>query len=394
MTATWPQHALDDRKFADVFQLAQNFELHCAKVYDHAVTHPDCAPSADYVMQLVSQAYRAVHSLHMQKIATEYLDTNTATAALEKNAKEYHERCELSSADKNEPMEASAAEEPAQAVPSLGLMDILTEEFDEDDEEEDEEWEESDEETDEDDEYYEYCEGSDSDSEMEALAEISESEQKNPLEGRQQAGEAPTKNFTKIPEHQTTAKDTPPPISIFKDQAMHDRITAALQNLSFTQAEPEDAPLARVETHVDCPQTDSTACSADEPEEAPLARVLTHIDCPQTDSTALSKNESEEAPLARLETHIDRPKTDSTAYSTGDAHSEATAVQTKSHQQTVLRHSVTAPADNVRKASPDSPGLHRKFSLRSSPSGLSRRLKTVCHKYAGRVMVPIRGKAN
>ncbi|CAI7662958.1 unnamed protein product [Penicillium bialowiezense] len=381
MTSAWPQHTLDGRKFDDVFQLAQTFELHCAKVYDHALNHPDCAPSADYVMQLVSQAYRAVHSLHMQKTATEYLDMGTATAALEKNAKEYHERCELSSVDDNEPAEAETADEPVPTAPSVGLMDILTEDFGEDDEE-DSEWEESDEDTD--DEYYEYCEGSDSDSEMEELAELSKIELAKPLERAKQAGDAQTKVLTKIPERQTTAIGaTNPPISIFKDQAMHDRITAALRNMSLPPDEPEETTLEKVETHIDSPKTDSTACPTEEPEQAPLVQVETHIDHPKMDTTAYSTDEPEEAPL-----------TDSTACSTDDAHSEATAVQTKSHQQTVLQHSITAPAANTRKASLDSTHFQRKLSMRSSASGLSRKFKTVCYKYAGRVMVPIRGKAN
>lgn len=312
----------------------------------------------------MSKAYRAVHSLQMQKIATEYLDMSTATAALEKNAKEYHERCELPFVDNREPVQAEAADEPIQTAPSVGLWDILTEDFDEDDEE-DSEWEESDEDTD--DEYYEYCEGSDSDSEMEALAEVSNIELAKPLERTKHAGDAQPQVLTKMPEHKTASIGaTKPPTSIFKDQAMHDRITAALRNMSFPPDEPEEAPLARVETHIDHPKMDTTAYSADEPEDAPLVRG---------------------------QTHIERPKTDSTAYSTDDAHSEATAVQTKSHQQTILQHSTTAPVNNTRKASVDSAVLQRKLSMRSA-SGLSQRLKTVCYKFAGRVMVPIRGKTN
>ncbi|KAJ5535536.1 hypothetical protein N7527_001790 [Penicillium freii] len=157
----------------------------------------------------------------MQKIATEYLDMSTATAALEKNAKEYHERCELPFVDNRETVQAEAADEP------------------------------------------------------------------------------------------------------------------------------EEAPLARVETHIDSPKTDSTACSTDEPEKAPLTQVETHIDHPKMDTTAYSAEEPEDAPLVRGQTHIERPKTDSTAYSTDDAYSEATAVQTKSHQQTILQHSTTAPVDNT-----------------------------------------------
>lgn len=217
----------------------------------------------------MSKAYRAVHSLQMQKIATEYLDMSTATAALEKNAKEYHERCELPFVDNREPVQAEAADEPIQTAPSVGLWDILTEDFDEDDEE-DSEWEVSDEDTD--DEYYEYCEGSDSDSEMEALAEVSNIELAKPLERTKHAGDAQPQVLTKMPEHKTASIGaTKPPTSIFKDQAMHDRITAALRNMSFPPDEPEEAPLARVETHIDHPKMDTTAYSADEPEDATWA---------------------------------------------------------------------------------------------------------------------------
>ncbi|CAG8416618.1 unnamed protein product [Penicillium salamii] len=335
MTTSWPDHTLDDSKFEDVFQLAQKFELHCTKVYSHAATHPDSAPSADYVMQLVSQAYRAVHSLHMQKIASAYLDSGAATAALETKAKEYRD---ASSDNDIHPVEAVKEETPQ--APSAGLVDLLNGDF-EDDEEEDSEWEESDEETD--DEYYEYCEGSDSDSnsDLEELARTSRIDLSQPFQ--QKSSDEQAREPTDAPQTQTTItkEETPPtPVSITQDQAMHDRITAALQNLTLPSEEPEDVPLTRVETYIDTSMPNCTMSP-------------TH------------------------ETHR------------GD-----TAVQIESHQEPKLEHFATAPTLNTTKSGAESVALHRKISMRSSPGGLSRRLKTVCYKFAGRAMVPVRGKVN
>lgn len=138
---------------------------------------------------------------------------------------------------------------------------------------------------------------------------------------------------------------SPPPISITQDKAMHDRITAALQTLSLPCNKPEEVPLTRVETHIDCLPTN----------------------------------------------------TDSTTPPTDDTHSEATTVQVESRPETPQQVPQQVPAplaarSSMRNRSLDA-SLERKLSSRSS-SGSLRRLKTVCHKYVGRVLVPIRGKAN
>ncbi|CAG7957250.1 unnamed protein product [Penicillium salamii] len=367
MTTSWPAHTLDDSKFEDVFQLAQKFELHCAQVYSHAATHPDSAPSADYVMQLVSQAYRAVHSLHMQKIASAYLDSGAAVAALETKAKEYRD-----ASSNNDTHSVEAVEEETPQVPGAGLVDLLNGDF-EDDEEEDSEWEESDEETD--DEYYEYCEGSDSDSnsDLEELARTSRIDLSQPIQQNEMSNDAQAREPTYAPKTQTTIakEETPPPVSIIQDQAMHDRITAALQNLTLPSEEPEDVPLTRVETYIDPSMTTCTMSPTHE----------TH-------------REPEDVPLTRVKTYIDPSMTTCAMSATHETHSEDSAVQIESHQEPKLEHFATAPAHNTTKSGAESVALHRKISMRSSPGGISRRLKTVCYKFAGRAMVPVRGKVN
>lgn len=332
MTTSWPEHALDESSYKDVFHLAEIFELHCAKVYDHAATHPDDAASADYVMQLVSQAYRAVHSLHMQTIASKYLEMGAATAALESKAIEYREGRGLSSADENHTVEVETADEAITNTPSFGLEDLLNGDF-EDDDEEDSNWEESGKETD--DEYYEYSEGSDSDSELDEMAKVPRTEQALlPLAENKQVDDQPLlgpNNATEIQKPITKDTIPPPPASIIQDQATHDKITAALRRLSLPCNEPEEIPLARVETHIDRPMTKSSAAPLD----------------------------------------ITR--------------SEATAVPTESGQELPLKNFITAPVSNsIRDPSLDASRLRRKLSMRSSPRGLPRRLKTVCHKYVGR----------
>jgi hypothetical protein len=420
---------LDDSNLNDVFQLAQTFESHCAKVYDHASSHPDGAASADYVMQLVSQAYRAVHSLHMQKLASSYLDMGAATAALQIKATEYRESREVSpdrktahlpaagntilnanfgedeedadwkeagGAERHERYEYSEGsdadseseseelantprievsrphEETMNTVPGVALENILDGDFEGD--EEDSDWEESEEDSD--DERYEYSEGSDIDSEDEIAETPTIEEPHQPIpEKSSTAVEPPIKvnNATNNPVS-ITEKQTPPPttISIFKDQAMHDRITAALQSLSLPSNE-EEIPLARVETQIDT--------SSNEPEESSLTRAITHIDIPN--------NDSENRSLARVNTHIDCSA--NTAPFT-DTQSEDTAVQAESPRETTREPPATAPASSMPN-SIQATRFRRNLSLRSS-SGFPRRLKSVCSKFVGRAMVPIRGRAN
>ncbi|KAJ5746947.1 uncharacterized protein N7511_008643 [Penicillium nucicola] len=340
MTTSWPEHTLNDSKFNDVFQLAQIFELHCAKVYDHAATHPDGAASAEYVMQLVSQAYRAVHSLHMQKMASTYLDMSTATAALESKAMEYRESRTLSSADENKAFGIETKDETTH-VPDIRLEDLLNEDFDEEDDDEDSNWEESEEDTD--DEYYEYCSGSDLDSELEELAmapRIEVTEVTSLVEEDQPSYEQPSleRNTIITQEPVATETPTPTPISFIKDQAMHDRITAALQSLSIPNHEPNEIPLAKVETQIDNTANQST------------------------------------------------PPTD-------DANSEATTIQIESSQEMPLEDSATVPDSEILDSSIDPNRLRRNSSIGLSSRGFPRRLRTVCYKFVGKAMVPIRGRS-
>jgi hypothetical protein len=317
------------------------------------------------------------------------LDLEVATATLDNKAKEYSQGPGLLSpvhdAKPCEPEpETEIHTETNENEVRVGLEDLLTGDFEDEDEEEDSDWsDESD--SDEDDEYYEYCSGSEAEldlDELEAVARTStfqnaqnalqaEIEEKknaiieervleaNDIIANQQP--VPTTTTTtmpmamSIPENENETP-SPPPVSIIQDQAMHDRISAALRTI----------PLP---------------CHESELEEIPLARMETHT-----------------VPLARVQTR--RPETNSTVSPTDDT-SEATAVQTEeSSPGTRCTTSVTAPpavtpagaGGMARKPSFDATRLHRKLSMRSSSAGgLPRRLKTVCYKYVRRAMVPIRG---
>lgn len=382
---SWPEHTFIDTNFKDVSQLAQVFELHCAKIYAHAANHPDHPASADYVRELVSQAYRAVHSLNMQNMASSCLDLEVAIATLDNKAKEYRQIPELSppthDAKPAEP-ELELTTETTEDHTGAGLKDILTGNFEDEDSEEDSDWDESESETD--DEYYEYCSGSDAEldeDELEAVARTSTLQQIQQTQSLPQSTKTPIKEEKELEEEnsaertgaiqeereegeeESTLKEdsdtpSPPPVSIIQDQAMHDRITAALRTIPLPchESELEEIPLARVE-------------------EPPLTRVLTHVPRPQTRSTV----------------------------SPDDTQSEATAVQTESnHDNRQCTTSATAPAATTttataigtRKTSFDAGRLHRKLSMRSSPANLPRRLKTVCYKYVRRAMVPIRGQSS
>lgn len=390
MATSWPEHTSIETNFKNAFQLAEVFELHCAKIYAHAANHPDHHASADYVRELVSQAYRAVHSLNMQNTASSLLDLQVATATLDDKAKEY---CPVSTS-KTLPLPTGGEINGNENTVTPGLKDLLTGEYEDEDEEEDSDWEESEEDTD--DEYYEYCSGSDAeldDDELEAVARTTSFQQTIQEEKKSNANPTLNTNSTSKPtpnpnpnpstslstteetspnqdkidskkeESIDVTKDetpSPQPVSIIQDQAMHDRITAALRTL----------PLP---------------CHESELEEIPLQRVMTHVPRPPTQSTVSPTTE--------------------------DTQSEATAVQTRSNQEgtcAVVETSVTAPAAPVvsvtgddlgrgrqkKKDSFDAERLQRKLSMRSSPADFPRRFKTVCYKYVRRAMVPLRGQAN
>ncbi|KAJ5223777.1 hypothetical protein N7468_008319 [Penicillium chermesinum] len=347
MALQWPTQ-LDDSRFEDVFDLAQTFELYCAKVYDHATLHPDDVAPADYMMQFVSQAYRAVHSLHMHKKASEYLDLDIATADLQRDAAKYREACNLESTAEPRPTEIANLPAPEnedeneETSPRSALADLLNGNF-EDEDEEDSDWEESEEETD--DEYYEYCEGSDVESELGEMRVVTGPEgDEPPSENQHTLYELPDKVSISEKEQSNSAPlppaPTPPTASILQDQAMRDRITAALENMSFASGEPEPTPSEQTRTQ------------------------SAHSTVPSTTS------------------------------SSQDTQSDATAVQTNSNQDAPpLVPSVTAPPEKMtRKSSLDAFGIHRKLSKSSSPNGIPQRLRTVCYKYVRRAMVPVRGK--
>lgn len=344
----WPEQLPQDIQFDNVFDLAQTFESHCAKIYDHATLHPNDVASADYVMRLVSQAYRAVHSLHVQKKALDFWDLNTATAELRKHALKERETCNVETIEHAKVIETpelpvnDQQEEPQHGT----LADLINGDF-EDDEEEDSDWEESEEETD--DEYYEYCEGSDADSELEALGTVAEVEHDEKTITKPQSIQSEEKSDAPEKNEKEETKDAslPPTVPILQDQAMHDRITAALQHMNFSQADPEPKP---------------------EPETVVLEPIQTQSD----HSTSLSDSSS-----------------------TRDTQSEATAVQTNSNQDAphLQPSTIISPEKAAQKPSFDAVRLPRKLAEGSVPTDIPRRLKTVCYKYVRRAMVPIRGKA-
>lgn len=360
MALQWPKQLAAHSHFESVFDLAQDFEIHCAKVYDHAALHPTDVVSADYVMQFVSHAYRAVHSLHMQKKALEFCDLSTATADLQRNAIKFRETRDLDPVHNTHDETASPSPDETEENPRRNtLADLINGNFEDDEEDEDSDWDESEEETD--DEYYEYCEGSDAESELDGLEAIAEAEQEAVEDVS--AKVSPELDENAEPAEPCEKKNTsetsasPPPVPILQDQAMHDRITAALQKLSLPCEEVEPA-------------------SSEPVESAPA--------------------ESEPATLEQIQSVSNRSIAPSTTPSTQYTQSEATAVQTNSDQDAppLEASTVAQPEKPAQKTSFDAVRLQRKLSKSSSPADIPRRLKTVCHKYVRRAMVPIRAKAH
>ncbi|KAJ5272342.1 hypothetical protein N7478_007467 [Penicillium angulare] len=349
MANQWPRYdELDSSNLQDSFQLAREFELHCVKVFDHAARHPSDAASADYVMQFAAQAYQAVHSLYIQRLSSSYWDLKVATSELESRAIDYREGRESLIPNNTHPCKVpppldhqekeNLAIDVNETIPPSDIgKEECYEEQEEEESEDDDDWEESEEETD--DEYYEYYEGSDADSELEELATVdthniaTHSSAKDPVEDH------------KIPHIVSTSeralpKDPTPPstTSILQDQAMHDRITAALQQIFIPLEDPNQTSLERTET-----QTTHTS--------HPPVYTITPPVTPPAD----------------------------------DTQSEATAAQTQSNQESAQE------ASAINRKSFDAGPLHRKLTS-GSPNGMPRRLKTVCYKYIRRAMVPIRGK--
>lgn len=360
MESQWPEPSFVSGEFKDVFQFAQTFELHCAKVYDHAAKYPDGAASATYVMDLVSQAYRAVHSLHMQKMATWYLDQDTATASLQSKAMEYRETQELPPSDNTEAV-ASAEdvdEDQREATVRRDIENFFSHDLEEDSDDSD--WDESSEE-DSDDEYYEYNE--ESEEEDEDLRGIRRTQrvrtiQEVPEDDLPEMNQSPPINLT-APKNADTTDDAAftPPIMSPEEQAAHDRITAALERISAKFEDADPVPVARVQTRT----------------KIPLQQTPPPTDGSQSEATTI-RAESTGDPLSPPQTAIERG---SSAPGTTSAAPVAPVLE--------LKASYDGTGVTVAQGS---------LSRRASVAVLPRRIKTVCHRYVRRAMLPIRGKAH
>ncbi|KAJ5737870.1 uncharacterized protein N7483_002995 [Penicillium malachiteum] len=348
MANRWPDNNFNDSEVSNVFQLAQTFELHCAQVYEHAASHPEDAASAEYVMQLALQAYRTVHSLHMQKLESSYWDLSTATAQLESKISEFHKERKLPSSEHISPLDehldtvSPPLSDQINGTPDSTLGRVITSEYDDDDDddESDSDWEESKEESDDD--YYEYNEGSDCDSELDIIMEADEVDIVENSEAEEfTKNPAPEVSNGEEIEHCTEDKEAQSPVPALLDQAaMHDRITAALRAMAIKEETPDRTPQTQPETHAD---------------DAKLYTVPT---------------------------------------STDDGHSEATTVRLDSNPAESLKTSTTLAGVGETRTNIDVTHLHRKLSAQTTPKGTPRRLKTVCYKYIRKAMVPIRGQAH
>jgi hypothetical protein len=361
MESQWPESSFVSGEFKDVFQFAETFELHCAKVYDYAAQYPDGAAPATYVMDLVSQAYRAVHSLHMQKMATWYLDQNMATASLQSKALEYRETQESHSAEHTEAV-ASAEGTVEKQIEETVRQDI--ENFfsqDLEDDSEDSDWSESSEEET-DDEYYEYNEESEEeDDDLRGIRRVHRVRtiQELPEDDLPEMNQSPPIKPT-TPKHVDEATHDAtftPPLMSPEEQAAHDRITAALQRISAKFEEAEPVPLARVQTRAK-PLQQTPPPTGDSHSEATTIRPESVRDQLSPPQTATERGSSVPGTISAVE--VEAPSTESKASFDG------TGVQ-------------------VTQGS---------LSRRASVAVIPRRIKTVCHRYVRRAMLPIRGKAH
>ncbi|KAJ5159777.1 uncharacterized protein N7482_006781 [Penicillium canariense] len=364
MAFQWPEPLFEGGEFKDVFQFAETFELYCAKVYEHAANHPDEAASATYVMDFVSQAYRAVHCLHMQNMATWYLDMDTAIASLQRKAMQYRETRESLSVHHSEASESinDVAKDQTEDAVGKDIENFFSGDFEDDDEDSD--WDESSEEET-DDEYYEYNEESEEEDDEElqgirrlqrvsTIQEVPEDDlpERNPT--------SPANNTTRNEYTATDEATFIPPLMSPEEQAAHDRITAALQRISAKFEDPDPAPLVRVQTRTKQAMQQTPPPTDDSQSEATTVLPESNPDPsspPQTATTATERaaSASEMANAAR---------------------------------------SASAP---IRKASYDGTGvqtLQAGLTRRASIAVLPRRLRTVCHKYVRKAMLPIRGRAH
>jgi hypothetical protein len=361
MESQWPEPSFESSEFRDVFQFAQTFELHCVKVYDYASMYPDEAASATYVMDLVSQAYRAVRSLHMQKMANRYLDQDAATASLQRKAMEYRLRQQLLPSGHTEAV-ASAEGSVEKQIEDTVRKDI--ENFfsgDLEDDSDDSDWSEYSEE-DTDDEYYEYNE--DSESEEEDIKGMRRTQrvrtiQEVPEDDLPEMNQSPPINLatSNSADNRTEDATFTPPIMSPEEQATHDRITAALQRISAKFEEADPVPLSRVQTRT----------------KFPLQQTPPATDDSQSEATTI-RPDSNRDPLSPPQT-----ATESGSSAPGTTHVAPVALAIEP------------------KASLDGAGVQvaqGSLSRRASVAVLPRRIKTVCHRYVRRAMLPIRGRAH
>ncbi|KAJ5690517.1 hypothetical protein N7462_004909 [Penicillium macrosclerotiorum] len=348
MISQWPEPSFKEGDFQDVSHFADIFELHCAKVFDHAMHHPSDTVSATYVMDLVSQAYRAVHCLGIQRKAVSCLDTKHSTASLRSKALEYRETQippSTEDAEAGDTADADAEDKHQKAVNRI-VENFFNKDIDEEDEGEDEDW--SEEESDTDDEYYEYHEESEDDED-----ERGSNDEEDTTEIIQGVGameiieEDQEEDTLGLNTGVEEAEIPAPSVFLSRDQGIHERILDSLQSLP----PPYDTSTPPMEAF-----TQTTPPSPDNDQHEVVA------------VTTVTQESTQGVPLTR------QP--------------EPTA------QEVPTPETPTTESDTTeRKASYDGAGLRRSLTFRR-PGGVPQRVKTVCYRYVRKAMVPIRGKVH
>ncbi|EPS32744.1 hypothetical protein PDE_07704 [Penicillium oxalicum 114-2] len=359
MDSAWPQPSFVNTKFNDVFQFAEIFEKHCAQVYSHATQCPEETVRSEYMIDLVSQAYRAVRSLHLHQMGRQHLDTNTAIAAL-KSRSTQQRRVKKTRTLNLQPTLTTEESKCRERELKRDIDDLFT--AGPDDENEDPDWCASSEEEETEDEYYEYHEESESDNEhtslthrMHRVRTIHElPEDDVPELSRSPPIELAITQPDKDPNEASTMT---PPVMLTEEQIANDRITAALQRISEKFEDAESVPLTRVSARVNRPLQPTPPSTDDSNSEATTIRP-----------------ESGSEPLSLLHTATDDVSS-SLRLTTRAAHGEVPTEQQTSSEDA---HLGTAR-----------PG---RLTRRASVTVLPRRIKTVCHRYVRRAMLPLRGK--
>ncbi|KAJ5488761.1 hypothetical protein N7539_003651 [Penicillium diatomitis] len=376
MESAWPQPTFDNSQFNDVFRFAESFESHCARVYHHATRFSDERVPADYVVELVLQAYRAVRSLHLHHAGNTYLDTETAIAALQSRAAQHREPRKRAAPDHQslaKPQGSRCLDRRMVKSNSAGDVErtlgkrlerhidgLLDDDIE--DEDEDPDWSESSEGERTEDEYYEYNEES-SESEDEPVGSAHRMHrvrtiQELPEDDIPEISRSPPIGLVINANGKMAHNDDAftPPIMSTEEQATHDRISAALQRISDKFEDAETVPLTRVSAR----------------ENEPLQPTPPSTDDSNSEATTI-RPESSPEPLSLLQTATDEVSS-SLRLTMRPAHDTLSPNQRTSSGEI---HHVVLPGRLTRRA---------------SVAVLPRRIKTVCHRYVRKAMMPLRGK--